>query len=486
MSINEKINLLKSTSCFSNMSTRFSEPEKKSKKSFHESIKDSKDSIFNCFEREPYYKELMPIISRSNRGNAYYQKFVKSNIKQERKSAFFEGLMNIIKNVQDEKEKKQNQKNKNNFKHHYIIPKIDILKKKREKFESYYHKENKTFDVKEKVLKKSRSMLNYMKLPNKEENNITFYKHFNPFQTNNTNNIITSTTNANDAVFSLETLQTSNQNNEGSMLNNLKDLSNFNLTKLNLMTQPKRVYNSKVQKLSRKSQRLSEYFQNQEKFLYQKTKKMNRILDKCEDSLSHAKSVAEEFKKSSKQKINFGINNKFKNAMQSDDKKIIENMETGNKTYQEYKRIQEEKFNNLKKNIDIKLSDEYAYMIRNELQDTFGVNGTVMPYELYSRDMTKFKEKIENNLENEKKTIKKVRELLDDTYRKKEILKFKIDVYKMKQDKFNEIKNFDFKKKDIFEDKNYENDELKGNLLPKIMKLRDQCYGGVDYDFNKL
>ena len=158
----------------------------------------------------------------------------------------------------------------------------------------------------------------------------------------------------------------------------------------------------------------------------------------------------------------------------------------GNKKYQEYKKIQEEKFNNLKKNMDIKLSDEYAYMIRNELQDTFGVNGSVLAYQLYSRDMAKIKEKIENNLQNEKRNIKKVKELLDDVYRKKEYLKYKIDIYKEKQDKFNEIKNYDFKKKEPFEDKNYNHEELKGSLLPKLLELREQCHGGNDYDLNKI
>jgi hypothetical protein len=320
-------------------------------------------------------------------------------------------------------------------------------------------------------------------------NENVFFKGINNFQTNNINNI-TNSSNANDPIFSLETLQTFNPNNEGSMQNNLKELnelSNFNLTKLSLITQPRRVYqSSSTKKLSRQSVNLSDYFQKQEKFLYQKKKRMNKILDKCEESLTQAKNVAEDFEKNSKQKDSLDIHNKFKNAMQSDDQKVIEDMDKGNKKYQEYKRIQDEKFNNLKKNMDIKLSDEYAYMIRNELQDTFGLNGTVLAYQLYSRDMAKIKEKIENNLQNEKRNIKKVKELLDDVIRKKEFLKYKIDIYKEKQDKFNEIKNYDFKKKEPFEDKNYENEELKGSLLPKLLEIREQCHEANDYDLNKI
>ena len=75
-----------------------------------------------------------------------------------------------------------------------------------------------------------------------------------------------------------------------------------------------------------------------------------------------------------------------------------------------------------------------------------------------------------------KKNIKKVKELLDDVYRRKEFLKYKIDSYKEKQDKFNEIKrNYNLKKKELFEEKNFSNEDLKGTLLPKLIELRDQC-----------
>ena len=55
----------------------------------------------------------------------------------------------------------------------------------------------------------------------------------------------------------------------------------------------------------------------------------------------------------------------------------------------------------------------------------------------------------------------------------------------MKQNKFNEVKNVNFKKKGEFESHNYENDDMKGILLPKLMEVRDQCHGGIDYDFDK-
>lgn len=259
------------------------------------------------------------------------------------------------------------------------------------------------------------------------------------------------------------------------------------MTKLSLVAQPKRSFQSVSKRLTRKSIDLSEYFQKQEKFIYQKNKRMNKILNKCEENLNHARTATEEIKKCAKKKDSYDILNKFKIAMQSDDQKAIEQMERGNKQYEEYKKIQEEKFNNLKKNMDLKLSNEYAYMIRKELQDTFGVNGTILAYQLYSNDMAKTKQKIEKNLEDEKRTIQKINEIMDDTIRKKEYLKYKIDCYTMKHSKLNEVKNQKLKKKGEYDNKEeYKKEELKGTLLPKLIEIRDQCYQVIDYDFNKV
>ena len=340
----------------------------------------------------------------------------------------------------------------------------------------------KTFDNNIKPLRKSKSMLNQF---NQEHSEKMFLKSVKNFQKNNFNNL-TSTSNINEPIFSSETLQTFNQNNESSKQNNLKELSNFNLTKLSLSVRPKRTYDTITKKTNRKSIDLSEYFRKQERFMYQKGKQMKKILNKCEENITEAQNVNELIEKSSKQKDPFSLLNKFKTAMQTYDQKVIEDMDKGNKKYQEYKRIQEQKFNTLKKNMDIKVSDKYAYMIRNELQDTFGVNGNnIVPYGLYQKDMEKIKNKIENNLQVEKQNIMKVNDLLDDVIRKKEFLKYQINMFKIRQDKFNEVKSKNFKKKDDFESKNYSSEDLKGNFLPKLLEIRDQCYGTMDFIFNK-
>ena len=514
--IQQQIKLLNSTgSCFTSMSTRFSEQGIKNKRSFHDSIKADKKIIYNFFEKEPSYRDLMSIISKSNKDSAYYYKFIKNNSynninsrnDKKKPSPFLASILKILNKSGDKKENKKKEEKKV-LKNLYRIPKIELLRRKKEKIGIYLKKKNKTLnnlnnaEVKLKTLTKSKSMLNKVKLNNFQENNKeestnsnTYKININNFYTiNNTNknnkNNLTNTSNVNDAIFSLDTLQTFNPNNEISTLNNnnlkeLSNLSNFNLTKVSLVAQPKRVYDS-PKKISRQSVSITENLKLQEKFNFEKTKRMNKILDKCEERLIDAKNVETDFKKISKEKSPFDIQNKFRNALQSDDQKVIEGIDKGIKRLQAYKKIQNEKFISLKKNLDIKISDEYAHLVRKKLIENFGINGTVLIYELYSNDILKDRAKVEKNLQNEKRTINKVKDLLDDVYRKKEFLKYKIDNYNAKHeniDKFNEYNN---KNKNIIEQKDFNGGILKGNLLPKLIEAREQCFSGTIYDFNKM
>ena len=90
-------------------------------------------------------------------------------------------------------------------------------------------------------------------------------------------------------------------------------------------------------------------------------------------------------------------------------------------------------------------------------------------------------------LQNEKRTIEKVKELLDDVLRKKKYLKNRINHYKQKQELYNKLKEQNAKKnRDIFEEKDYTGNILKGTLLPKLIEGRDQCYSGNNiYNPNK-
>ena len=85
----------------------------------------------------------------------------------------------------------------------------------------------------------------------------------------------------------------------------------------------------------------------------------------------------------------------------------------------------------------------------------------------------------------EKKNTSLVENLLEDTYKKKEFLKRKVDNYYIKHAKDNEIKMFYIQNKDEFcENKDNDKEQIKGTLLPKLIDLKDYCYGRAKYDPN--
>ena len=82
-----------------------------------------------------------------------------------------------------------------------------------------------------------------------------------------------------------------------------------------------------------------------------------------------------------------------------------------------------------------------------------------------------------------KKNISLVENLLENTYRQKEFLKYKIDNYYTRHAKQDELKIFSLQNKDdYFVTKNNDKEELKGNLLPKLIELKDYCYGRAKYN----
>ena len=80
--------------------------------------------------------------------------------------------------------------------------------------------------------------------------------------------------------------------------------------------------------------------------------------------------------------------------------------------------------------------------------------------------------------------ISTVKELLDNTFRQNEFLKYKIDKYYIKHAKQDELKIFNLKNKDDFyiSKNNDKNNELKGTLLPKLYELKEFCYGRTKYN----
>ena len=75
-----------------------------------------------------------------------------------------------------------------------------------------------------------------------------------------------------------------------------------------------------------------------------------------------------------------------------------------------------------------------------------------------------------------------VENLLEDAFRQKEFLKYKVDNYYIKNAKQDELDQFCIQNKDeLYENNNNDNKLTRGNLLPKLKEIKDYCFGREKY-----
>lgn len=460
MSMDNKNEIYK-LNCFSNLSTKYCEPKRGKKKTFHETIQGNKDFLFNFFDSQPYYNELMPTIIKNSRGGQFYKKIIRKGL--DRKSDFFKNILKAIETSNKEEASKSQEKKR--IIRYYKIPRLELLKKRQEKYENYLEKKNKTLNYKLKPLKKSNSMLQMKK--KRIQVTAESIKNSTINNNNTLNNIDNKNNNLNNTI-SLDTFHTSNKYDSmknfhnNSLLN--KKTPYFYVTRNSNMEGTYKSIKDTFTKYNPKSKR----------------SRFEKILNKCNEELSLAQNRGDDVEKYNRNKSGEEIGKKLKNVLKNRDQKVIEEKDLENK---KYKKLEKEKFNELKRKMDLKVSDDYAYVNRKELHEFMRDNENIYAYQIYLREMNKINENIGKKKEIEKKNISLVENLLENTYRQKEFLKYKIDNYYTRHAKQDELKIFSLQNKDdYFVTKNNDKEELKGNLLPKLIELKDYCYGRAKYN----
>ena len=468
-------NQLSNLRCFDKLTTKYCEQRRGIRRSFHENIQKRKDFMFNFFDNQPYYKELMPTIIKNNRGIQFYKKIVKKGLTG--KSEFFKIIMKTIEQLKKKSLAKYKEKSK--AKKYYRIPKIDLLKKKKEKIENYLNKKIQKDKDKEKdnykPLKRNNTMLDLLDIKRKTSESI-MKSTINNSTINNFNKTINNINNNmnNTNTISIDTLHTNNKNES---MKNLK--SHYSLKHLTKKI-PKINFTKNKTIITDKNFK-NYFFNSNEKSLCLQNRKLDNILNKCNQSLNFAKNMEENAEKNndnSKSSENFA--QKLKNVLKNRDQRVIEDKGIGNKKYQ---KLEKEKYDDLKRNMDIKISDDYAYVSRRQLYDLIRDNENILAYQIYLRDMNKFNKMLLKNKEAEIKNITLVENLLEDTYRKKEFLKYKADNYYVKNAKQDELNMFSLQNKDDFFDiKNDDKKKTIGTLLPKLIEIRKYCFGRENYN----
>ena len=426
------------------------EEKEKPNNKFHQIIERDKEFILDCYRKQPYYKESISQLEKESKGIFAYHRLVKNSSKN--KSTFLKAILKSIARVS---QFKKNEPKKGTFKYGYKIPTLEVMRKKKleivtrnklksmkEENDKLKYVEKQHFFSSDKNIKKNRFSSVGINVIEPETNILI------------NNRIISRINSGNTRKFS-------------GISNNLDNISiiNKNLTRSEST-------NSIITKKANNN--IIEY-----SFPERKIIKFNSILDKCREEILHGKRVGGKFEKFTNN-INDNLSmikqkrdNKEDNNIQ--DKKIIEDKIT---TKQKYKLLEIEKFNELKRKIDAKISDNYVYFNRKEYSEIVKDKRKDEEYDLYLEDINKINEKLEMKKIREKEKLFEIENLLDDVYKKKKYLKNKIKNYSYNRAMEKEYEQY-LKDNVFFDDKFFILDEKKaeenkGTLIPKLLSKKEK------------
>ena len=449
-----KEKIIKINNCFGGI--KLVNPKDK-QETIQESIKDDKQFMVNFFAQQPYYSELMPKIKKASRGIVFYKGLIQKGVKN--KSVFFEAIMRSIKKVNMEKIAKR-PRSKKRIKL-YKLPKIQELKIKKKKIESVENKkkkllqlENDKFNVYREEIKKKLlpfTTKHRKKSPIVYSTNTIFYNNNRYMQSNNSTN----------NSFMKNSTNEFEQNLILSPMNN--DISTYYRSNDTFKTIPKNgLFTNRFPSLRQSNS----------------SNDINFLLDRCQEEIINGKEVEnlvldynKNFMKSIQEKI---YSNRFMNR----DRKMIEEKKKDNK----YIQLEEKNYANIKKRMNERISDTFAYKNRKELREILKVNENARSYILHLVEMNKVNEKLGRRRVIEWKRIDKVNSMCDVGFRKNEYLKNKIDKINDKNHKLN--KSRDYIPNDDFYTYKNNKDYMIGKLVPKLMAIKKKNDNKDIYEYN--
>ena len=421
----------------------------KEQETIQESIKEDKEHLLNFFDKQPYFKEMMPIIKKASRGTAFYKGLIRNGLKNN--SVFFQVIMKSIKKLNDDVKMVTLQKTKEETKL-YKLPKIEELKIKKNKIDDIQKKKIKLIQLEKNKMKALKEQYKKQIIPfttvRRKSPLVSYSSTINIF--NNRYNQSNNTTN-------------NSFNKNGNTIENYE--KNIILTPIHNDISTYYKSNNTFKNLTR-----NRLFSNYMKY-YNNSKSTNNIstnlIDKCQEEITNGKELEEllsdynrNFMKSVQEKLD---NNKLINR----DHKIIEEK---NKKKDKYIQLEEHNYAYIKRKMNAKISNSFAYRNRKELKEILKINKNAESYILHLNEINKINEKMGKRRIIERKRIDKVNSLCDEGFKKNENLKNKIDIINIKNLKLNKSKDYLFNDNFII-NKEHKNN-IYGNLVPKLMLIK--------------
>ena len=443
--------------CFENIKVDYS--DNVSQDHIQETINKDKNFLLNFFEKQPYFKELMPNIKKAGRGTLYYHGLIKKGL--EFKTDFFKAILRAIEKVKEEnKNKSPKLKPKIRL---YKLPKIKELKIKKQRIDDINVQKIKLIELeKEKFDKYKEQVKKFM--PNTTVHSSNNNKKLKNIFSDSTPNIFF---NGNSNIINKNNYNTNNS-----------FYKNMNITKLsqNSLLTPKNDISTYYKSNNFKNLSRNDSFLSKTKLNANNVNDINNLLNKCIEEITSGKEVKGKVSKYNKhlsrtiqKKLKTGTNNNIKI-----DKKIIED-----KKYQKnkYIKLEENNYANIKKKLNQKISYSLAYQNRKELYELFKSNKHAKSYTLHLNEMNKINKVMEKKRIIERKKINKVKSLCNLGYQENEFINKQMDKINNKNKELNKLDKSmeNIPNDDSFSVKNNKN-ILKGSLLQNLLSFKDSEY----------
>ena len=418
---------------FGMLSKRFiiSENEEK-EKLFHNEIEKDKDLILNCYRKEPFYKDTIDKMELKSRGNFYYKSLVKNQIKK--RSNFVKIILQSISAIKDRPKYKIKKRDKR-----YNIPQLELIKDRKNKVDSRLKMKDKENNI-------FRSFQNYKRGFNfsLKKNNLSNNK----YSSLDSKRIFSGVT---KDIESNTTLKNNNLSHSLSMNTILTSKNND----INYLNKEERIdkFNKILNECKKEIENGDKIGGNMEKF----TERFNK-------NLSKEKEIRE---------------NKVDNNIQ--DQKIVEDKINPR---HKYKLLEIEKFKDLKRRLNAKISDNYIFFNRKQYSEFVNDKRKEEEYELYYEDVNKEHETVVQNRMKEKTKFNEIKNMLEDSYKRKDFIKNKIEFYNQNrliqsEKELKEKNNFEL----LIKEEEKKDKENFGTLLPKLLlkkkevtKKKKKCF----------
>ena len=410
-----------------------------SNNTYHEVIDNYSETIVKFFEKNKEFKEIIPDIKKGKRTNFLYKRLVYKGMKFQ--SPFMKALMKMVKEYE---KKNKVEIEKREFKGLYKLSNLDLMKLKVEKLERFKKLKLKDINIKNEDpnstnnLKRSFSNFSFNMTPTTQKFNLNASLNDSSYSFNNNKNF-----------------SKSNRFSKNSSKINNKELSTYYKSDTNFKNLSLNTFNLFSPKIN----------------------KPTYLIDKCLEEIDSGNTVSETVNKVSE---NFSktIRQKYKSIefMQK-----ARTLNLDNLGIKKYKKLELNNLNEIKRKLNEKISASYAYNNRKGFNQQIKNAESTDAIFIYLHNMEKTNERLEKKRDIQRKNIRKIENLCQYEFSKKEFLKKRIDAFNKKHKNERKIKNFvSYDEFFLTNRKNNEDDDEDTNyntngFLPRLLALRKQC-----------